>query len=525
MLVERALLVSALVAVMVCAAACGGGGSGSGSGSPSGQASESRPTVKFSAEPSARAGQLPVPAGRLPTQGPIGLNPATAAGVQLDVLDGLLNDTPIYNGDFADPFVLRTTDDLYIYVSNTATTQYAPGAHVPVIELTRDSGFKGQYLGDAMPTLPKWTVSGFQWAPSVWSRPDGTYVMYYSTPATIPLGCLAKTPAVGCVKTTSGESSAMCISRATSASPSGPFVDDSSSAFVCPLAQGGAIDPSVFVAPDGTPWLLWKSDGDCCNMPTTIYSQQLSADGLSVVGPAHRLIGATQGWEGNLVEGPSMMENDNTYWLFYSANMWGTDDYGIGVAQCTTVVGPCTKPLDHAWLSSTAAGGQSDPGPGGEEFFQVGGLIWMVHHGLAPGQSGDDAQRRLYADLLAFPPGQVPRLAPRPPAAALAEALLYYGDPNTPAQPQAAFLDLLHKVPTAFSGMTAPALVADGQLACVGLAHEKGADDVLSSLTARGLDEFEASLTAISATEYFCPQNSLQALKDVQEALNQNPGG
>ena len=80
-------------------------------------------------------------------------------------------------------------------------------------------------------------------------------------------------------------------------------------------------------------------------MPTTIYSQQLSADGLSVVGPAHRLIGATQSWEGNLVEAPSMIENAGTFWLFYSGNRWGTDNYGIGVARCATVVGPCTKPL------------------------------------------------------------------------------------------------------------------------------------------------------------------------------------
>jgi hypothetical protein len=500
-------------ALVLLLAGCGNTGSGQ----------TTRRSFSVEPEPSARAGQLPIPAGRLPTQGPIGLDPSTAHGVQLNVLSGLLDDTPIYNGDFADPFALRTPDDLYIYSSNTQNTQYAAGAHVPVIELARNSGFKGKYLGDALPTLPKWTVSGFQWAPSVWTRPDGINVMYYSTPATIPLGCRAKTPPSGCVKTTNGESSAMCISRATSANPAGPFIDDSSSAFVCPVAQGGAIDPSVFVAPDGTPWLLWKSDGDCCNMPTTIYSQQLSADGLSVVGPAHRLIGATQSWEGNLVEAPSMIENAGTFWLFYSGNRWGTDNYGIGVARCATVVGPCTKPLSHAWLSSTVSGGQSDPGPGGSEFFQVGGLIWMVHHGLAPGQSGNDAQRRLYVDLLAFPGDGTPRLAPRSPAAALAEALLYYGDPATPPQPDAAFLALLHKVPSAFSHDTDQTLVADGQLACTGLAHEQGADDVIDSLTAHGLDQFEASLVAITATEHFCPQDGLQALKDVQEALTQGP--
>jgi hypothetical protein len=508
-------------AAFVLFAGCGGGGSdGSGGGGSAGSGQATRSTLNVRAEPSARAGQLPIPPGRQPTKGPVSLDPTEVDGVQLDVVTGLLDDTPIFNGDFADPFALRTPSDLYIYASNTETTQYAAGAHVPVIQLAQDSGFKGQYLGDALPTLPKWTVTGFQWAPSVWTRPDGTYVLYYSTPATIPLGCLAKAPPSGCVKTTNGESSAMCISRATSAGPGGPFTDDSSSAFVCPLAQGGAIDPSVFVAPDGTPWLLWKSDGDCCNLPTTLYSQQLSSDGLSTVGPAHRLIGASQFWEGNLVEGPSMVENDNTFWLFYSANLWGTDNYGIGVARCSTVVGPCTKPLDHAWLSSAVSGGQSDPGPGGQEFFQVGGLIWMVHHGLAPGQIGNDAQRRLYADLLAFPAGETPQLAPRPPAAALAEALLYYGDPQAPPQPGDAYLALLHKVPSAFAHDTDQTLMADGQLACAGLSHERGAGTVVGSLTSRGLDEFEADLVGISATETFCPQDSLQALKDVQEALN-----
>lgn len=82
--------------------------------------------------------------------------------------------------------------------------------------------------------------------------------------------------------------------------------------------------------------------------------------------------------------------------------------------------------------------------------FQVGGLIWMVHHGLAPDQSGDGAQRRLYVDLLVFPNGQTPRLAPRPPAAALARR-------------------------SSTSAIR------------------------INSLTARGLDLFEASLVVISA--------------------------
>ena len=95
--------------------------------------------------------------------------------------------------------------------------------------------------------------------------------------------------------------------------------------------------------------------------------------------------------------------------------------------------------------------------------------------------------------------------------------------PTHRPSPDAAFLALLHKVPGAFSDDADQTLVADGQLACTGLAHEQGADDVIDSLTGRGLDQFEASLVAITATEHFCPQDGLQALKDVQEALTQGP--
>lgn len=504
----KATIVRGVVSVVVLAlplAACGASGGGT--------------TPRVSVQPSVRTGQPPVPPGRLPTRGPQSFDPTEARGVQLDVLSGLRGDTPIYNGDFADPFVLRTPNSLVVYASNSVATHYAPAAHIPEIELARDSGFQGQYLGDAIPRLPKWTVAGYQWAPSVWAVPNGTYVMYYSTPATIPLICLAKPSAPGCIHSTNGPTTAMCISRATSLSPTGPFVDDSSSAFVCPYAQGGAIDPSVFAASDGSHWLLWKSDGDCCGLPTEIFSQQLSSDGLSVVGPPHPLVGASQQWEGGLVEGPSMLEANGTFWLFYSANLWGTPNYGIGVARCASVVGPCAKPLDHAWLSATSSNGQSDPGPGGEEFFPAGGFVWMVHHGLAPGQSGNFAQRRLYVDLVTVPTSGVPEIAPGDVAAALAEAVLYYGDPDLPSSAKSAYLTLLHKVPGAFSGVTAATVLDDGEVSCGELARHRTARQIEASLERRGLSLFESDLVAEFAAEYFCPQNSLQAVHDLEQAL------
>jgi hypothetical protein len=324
----------------------------------------------------AQAGQ------RLPTRGPVKSNSVPKAERDVNLVDGLLRGVPIVEGDFADPFALAERDALYIYATNTVD------ANIPVIRIRKNQLFKAQYLGDALPTLPSWTVKGFQWAPSVWAAPDGSFVMYYTTPSSAGFG------------------NKQCISRATSSDPAGPFVDNSTEAFICPLSEGGAI---------------WKSDGNCCNLATVIYSQPLTSDGLSVAGPPVELITASQPWEDNLVEGPSMIRKGATYYLFYSANQWDTTNYAIGAATCTSVSGPCTKPEDKPWMDS----GTFSKGPGGQEFFESAGKpgIWMVHHGWLPNQAGTpDGQRRLYLDKLGFQQGDT--LPTRTGKAAAAEALV-----------------------------------------------------------------------------------------------------
>ena len=468
--------------------------------------------------PVVRPGQPYVTPGHQATKGPIGANPSQSHGVTLTVLSGLLNGEPIFNADFADPYALVDGDSVYAYATSTTGSGSTPPAHIPVIAITRATGFAGHYLGDALPTLPSWTVSGFQWAPSVWARPDGTFVLYYATPATHPLDCIFKATAPACVQTTHGQNTAMCISRATSTSPAGPFVDDSTAAIICPTAQGGAIDPSIFVTSSGTPWLLWKSDGDCCNLPTYIYSQQLAADGLSTVGPQHELIGATQAWEGGLVEAPSMVQSGKVFWMFYSANLWGTPNYSIGIAACLSVTGPCAKPLDRAWHTSTnSANGQ---GYGGSEFFETdGGLIWMVHHGLVPGQSGNYAERRLYVDLMVFPAKGLPKVAARPPAAALAEAGLYFQDPDLPAQPRAAYLRLISIVPGTFKGVSTHTALTDGQLACNDFARQESPGAITGSLGQRHLTVFQSWVVSAFAAQYLCPTQYPHALTDLRNAL------
>lgn len=300
---------------------------------------------------------------RPPTEGPQG-GPGTEE--KLDTINGLLSGKPVFDADFADPFVLDLGEVAYTYATNTRD------ANIPVV---RAQGYKvADYLGDAMPTIPSWTAKGFIWAPSVFARPDGKYVMYYS----------ALTVAGG----------RQCITRAVADSPAGPFVDDSSSPFVCPLDLGGAIDPSIVVV-GNTPYLIYKSDGNCCDITTSVWSVPLTADGLSTAGDPVKLISNDQDWEGGVVEGPSMIADGDKFLLFYSANKWDTSDYAIGYAMCDSVSGPCTKPEGTAWMNSTSFA----KGPGGQEFFNAGGQVWMVYHGWLPGQvDTPGGQRRLYLD-------------------------------------------------------------------------------------------------------------------------------
>ena len=158
-------------------------------------------------------------------------------------------------------------------------------------------------------------------------------------------------------------------------------------------------------------------------------------------------------------------------------------------------------------------------GPGGEEFFQAGGLVWMVHHGLATGQTGDLAQRHLYVGFLAFPSGQLPRIAIGDAAAALAEGVLYSDDPNLPASPRSAYLTILKRMTGSFSGDSDQSVLADGALSCRDLGHHEDAKQMLRSFQKGGLTAFESYLVAIFSTRYFCSQYVTQAVVDVRQSL------
>ncbi len=298
-----------------------------------------------------------------------------------------LSPLPVYAGDFADPCVIRAGDAYYAYATNAG----AVNVQVMVsVDLTT-----WRPLGDALPALPSWAQRGNTWAPAVIQIGD-RFVMYYTV----------REPS----------RARQCISVATASAPQGPFLDERRSPLIYQLDLGGSIDPCPFIDDGGDMYLVWKSDDNAIGRPSSLWGQQLAANGLTLLGSPVRLLNHDQAWEDPLIEAPSLVVSDRTYYLFYSANWWQSDRYGIGYAMAIAPLGPYTKAtLVGPWMSSDSR----VAGPGGQDFCPgpSGGLV-MAYHGWRPGQVGYDAggARSLHVVPVGFvdglpvvnPPGAVP---------------------------------------------------------------------------------------------------------------------
>jgi arabinan endo-1,5-alpha-L-arabinosidase len=212
---------------------------------------------------------------------------------------------------------------------------------------------------DVLPQLPAWALPGKTWAPDVSEVSPGHFVLYFvAASADPPL---------------------QCIGVATSASAGGPFVPVGDLPMVCQEHEGGSIDPSSFVDEDGTRYLLWKNDGNCCGLDTWLQLAQLSPDGQRLEGPTTKLIKQTEGWEGNVVEAPILRRHGEKYVLFYSANDYSGGKYAIGYARASAITGPYTK--HKGPLFSTELSHDRYLGPGGQDVvIAPGGTDHIVFH-------------------------------------------------------------------------------------------------------------------------------------------------
>ena len=290
---------------------------------------------------------------------------------------------PVLDGNFADPHVLKVGDTWYAY---------ATGDLIVNLQVARSADLvRWERLDDALPELPEWSVlqKGLTWAPEVAQTPAG-FVLYYTL--------------------RHAASGRQCISVAVAPRPEGPFQDTRSRPLVCQERLGGSIDPHHFVDRDGRAYLLWKNDGNCCDLPTELWGQRLDRDGLALVGKPVRLGARNDAeWEGALIEAPTLWREGDTYYLFFSANDYGSSLYAVGYATAGRVLGPYRDAPENPIL---ATGTGVANGPGGQAIVRgPGGGLWFAYHAWGE-LVGDDAggQRSMWLDRLSFESGR-PRVA------------------------------------------------------------------------------------------------------------------
>lgn len=130
----------------------------------------------------------------------------------------------------------------------------------------------------------------------------------------------------------------ICV--ATADSPLGPFVQDVKEAM---LPNEKAIDNSLFIDSDGTPYLYFDRFNDGLNIWVAKLQEDLKTIDESSMKPC---IHVSQEWETvwpRVNEGSFVIKHDNLYYMTYSGNSYESPYYGVGFATSESAEGPWTK--------------------------------------------------------------------------------------------------------------------------------------------------------------------------------------
>ena len=294
--------------------------------------------------------------------------PRVAPGARRRTRTSATYQNPILAENCPDPGVLRVGEAYYlVYTSGNARAAFPTLRSTDLVHWTR--------VGSVFPQgkRPSWTRSDF-WAPEM-HRVGRKYLVYY---------------------TARDKTQRLCVGVAWSDSPTGPWTDLGQ-----PLVRDervGMIDPHQFQDRDGRNYLYWKEDANDLRPkePTRIFVQELSHDGMSLVGSRREVLRNDREWEGDLVEGPWVLRHGRYYYLIYSGNAFYNQHYAVGVARSTSPWGPFVKAeetllrRDENWL-----------GPGhGSVVRGKDGRDYFIYHAWQRGRVGGPNPRMLLMDRI-----------------------------------------------------------------------------------------------------------------------------
>jgi xylan 1,4-beta-xylosidase len=305
----------------------------------------------------------------------LGVGAARADVAMAPLLTGMSWRNPVVPTDFADPSTTRVDG---VYWATATSTLHSPG--LPLMRSTDLLHWK--YAGSIFPKRPSWTV-GDLWAPEL-VVDDGHMLVYYAGHR---------------------RRGRLCIGVATAPAPAGPYTDHGP--ILCQSA--GSIDPTQVRDIDGTPYLVWKEDGNAVGRPSRILIQQLRPDGLRRIGPRRELLRNAAPWEGSVVEAPEIVAHDGWLYMFYSGNSYGPPlhcAYALGVARSRALFGPWERDPGNPILSSNQAWhcpGHASPVSDGA------GRLFLLYHAYPAGGSAN-APRDALLDVVAWSPDGWPAI-------------------------------------------------------------------------------------------------------------------
>jgi xylan 1,4-beta-xylosidase len=255
---------------------------------------------------------------------------------------------PVVPGDFPDPSVVKVGDT---YWATATTSNWGPV--FPLLTSTNLTDWR--LVGHVFPSeLPAWADYYF-WAPEISQDGGRTYVYY----------------------TAHQKGGTLAVGVASADSPAGPYRDHG------PLVSqpAGSIDGFPMRDEKGELYLIWKEDGNSRNEPTPIWAQRLNDDRTALVGEKKELFRNTAPWEGNLVEGVSVVRHDDYFYAFYAANgCCGTGcTYATGVARAKSLLGPWEKFAQNPILTNNPTWACAGHGTAIER----DGRWFMLHHAYA----------------------------------------------------------------------------------------------------------------------------------------------
>ncbi|MBA2311397.1 MAG: family 43 glycosylhydrolase [Actinobacteria bacterium] len=296
------------------------------------------------------------------------------AFVALRVLGPPAYENPVMSHDAPDPSIIYADGFYWAY---TTQSEWSEFTNLPILR-SKDL-VEWSFVGDALPKLPKWVTTD-TWAPHI-SRIGDRYVLYYSAMQYGRAG--------------------FGIGVATSDSPEGPFEDSGG-----PILRGPGfttIDPFVYTTSEGDHYIYWGSNS------VPIKAQQLSDDGLTVVGKPQSVLQPSDDDYENLIEGPWLVEHDDYFYLMYSGDACchPGPHYAVLVARSTSAFGPFEKYEGNPILESN------------DDFFAPGhnstirdesGRDWILYHSYVGNEDdvflGEESDTRaLMLDLIEWENG------------------------------------------------------------------------------------------------------------------------